>query len=273
MSQIISIGRYSFQILIILMAFAGCSTPNDKAPIDSDTGQHASDWVYAGHAAVSIEDTTTCMECHGSDLAGGMSDVSCSQCHLNGSPLTLTGCTSCHGNPPTGNAAPNRRGAHSTHNALPVVANVCNSCHNGAGSNTPKHYNGVIDTMILSTYNSTSGTAARNADGTCSNVSCHGGQTTPAWLTGTLDVNTQCTSCHAYASPEYNSFFSGKHDKHVNTEGVECWRCHDTTKLAISHFTSLNTSTMEGPTSATLLSSLSYTGGSCTPACHATKSW
>jgi predicted CxxxxCH...CXXCH cytochrome family protein len=31
----------------------------------------------------------------------------------------------------------------------------------------------------------------------CSNVSCHGGQATPNWQTGAINVNDQCSNCHA----------------------------------------------------------------------------
>jgi predicted CxxxxCH...CXXCH cytochrome family protein len=254
------------------MVAAGCGTPNDQSTFDPDTQNHIAGWVKSKHAPAAQGNIASCTECHGVDLLGGMSGVSCSTCHINGM-TSLTGCTSCHGNPPTGIDAPNRRGAHTAHKALPSSANACSNCHNGAGSNTPNHYNGVVNTSMLSTFNSTSGAAVLNADGTCSNVSCHGGQATPGWQTGEIDLNTQCTSCHAYNSPEYNSFVSGQHDKHVNELQFECNRCHDTAKLAVSHFTSLNTPTMEGPASATLLSSLSYTGGTCTPVCHGQESW
>jgi predicted CxxxxCH...CXXCH cytochrome family protein len=159
------------------------------------------------------------------------------------------------------------------HNAFPQVTNVCDTCHSGAGTGTQNHFNTVIDVLILSTYNAKSGAAVRNADGTCSSVSCHGGQTAPAWLTGVIDVDTQCASCHAFGSTEYNSYSSGQHDAHVNTFQFPCTRCHDTSKLAASHFTRLDTTTMEGPASATLSSSLTYTGGSCTPLCHGTRNW
>jgi predicted CxxxxCH...CXXCH cytochrome family protein len=260
-------------LLIALFAFAGCGTPNDNAVFDADTGGHSADWVWAKHAAASKEDIDSCMECHGSDLAGGSSGVACSQCHLNGSPLTATNCTSCHASPPNGTVAPNRSLSHPVHNALPKVANVCDSCHSGAGTGTANHYNGAVNVMFLNSYNAKSGAAVRNSDGTCSKVSCHGGKTTPPWVFGIIDVNTQCTACHAFGTAEYNSFSSGKHDTHVNEVGYACTKCHDTAKLAGSHFTNLNTSTMEGPAAATLNSDINYVGGSCTPTCHGTRSW
>jgi predicted CxxxxCH...CXXCH cytochrome family protein len=278
MSQIIKIWISGFLIVSGFLMVGGCgsSTPNDLAPFDSDSGTHASDWVYAKHASAGNENSDSCMECHGSDLAGGISGVPCSQCHLNGSPYTLTGCTSCHGNPPSGSAAPNRAGAHSAHNGLPNVTGVCSTCHQGAGSGTPSHDNGTVDVALLSAYNSKNGTIAHNADGTCSNVSCHGGQTTPVWLTGTINVVTQCTMCHSYGTTQYNSFSSGWHNTHVNTQAIACSACHDATKLAQNHFTSLNTTTMEGPAAATiggLVSSYTGTIGTCTTTCHVSRQW
>ena len=276
MSQIMLMGRYSFLLFIVLLAVAGCSTSNDLAPFDSDAGAHASDWVFAKHAAVSKANIESCMECHGSDLAGGMSGVACSQCHLNGSPITATGCTSCHGNPPSGSVAPNRAGAHAAHNGLPNVTGVCSTCHQDAGSGTPKHDNGIVDMALLSVYNAKSGSIVLNAGGTCSNVSCHGGQTTPVWLSGTINVDTDCTLCHSFGVTQYNSFSSGWHDVHVTTEGIACIACHDVTNLAQNHFTSLNTTSMEGPAAATVGSLVSsYTGtiGTCTTTCHIARQW
>jgi len=277
MSPIVLMGRYGFLLFIVMLVSIGCGTPNDLAPFDSDAGKHASDWVYAKHAAVSDENINSCMECHGSDLAGGMSGVPCSQCHLNGSPLTLTECTSCHGKPPTGTVAPNRTGAHGAHYAFDNSTNFCNSCHSGAGTGTVSHDNGTVDVVFLSAYNAKSGTAVRNSDGTCSKVSCHGGQTTPSWLSGTIiDVNTQCSTCHAFGTAEYNSYSSGQHDFHVNTRLILCTSCHDTTNLATLHFASLNTTTLDGQAYVTLQSYLNYVkaAGTCDALCHpGVRSW
>jgi predicted CxxxxCH...CXXCH cytochrome family protein len=131
---------------------------------------------------------------------------------------------------------------------------------------------------LAAVYNAKSGSAAFNGTAnTCSNVSCHGGQTTPSWLTGTIDVNTQCTSCHASGTAQYTSYNSGEHAKHVSI--FTCTVCHDTTKLTVNHFTALNTSAMEGPASATLATAVNYNGTSCNPSaggltgCHSSENW
>ncbi len=259
----------------LIIGGCGNSTPNSKALFNSDSGTHPSAWIPDGHAAAAAPDGNACTECHGSDLSGGISGVSCISCHVNGSPFILTGCTSCHETPPSGTVAPNRAGAHTAHNVLPNVTNICDTCHQGAGSGTMKHDNGTVDVAFLSIYNAKSGTAVHNADGTCSKVSCHGGQTTPVWLSGTkIDVNTQCELCHAFGTFEYNSYVSGQHDDHVDIEGIPCISCHDSAKLSQNHFTSLNTTSMEGPASATIGGLVTdYTGGTCTTLCHVPRSW
>ncbi len=276
------ITKISIPMLLIMGLFliVGCGDPSSKASFDPDSGKHVEGWLPSGHKAAAQTDPDSCTECHGSDYSGGISGVSCAQCHLNGSPITLTGCTSCHGNPPSGTLAPNRTGAHSTttgHFASQVaLPDGCNTCHNGAGSGTLKHDNGTVDVSLMSVYNAKSGAAAYNADGTCSKVSCHGGQTTPAWLTGTIDVGAQCTMCHASGTSEYNSFSSGWHDFHLSIPGIGCIACHDVTKLAQNHFTSLNTTALEGPASATvgqLVTSYTGTLGTCTTNCHVQRQW
>jgi predicted CxxxxCH...CXXCH cytochrome family protein len=222
-------------------------------------------------------------------------------------------CGTCHTLPPSGTVFPNIAGNHAVHTALPNVG-VCTVCHNGAEFGTA-HPNGVVEVSILSTYNAESGAALYSAaSNTCSNVSCHGasrtqtsaqaGQTppastatqTPVWLNGTIIVNTDCSVCHVLGSapstpggfptPEYNSYYSGQHYRHVygSASGAftqpACTVCHDITNLAVNHFTTLNTPAMEGPASATIAAALNYntsvTPHTCTPACHGTigtQSW
>ncbi len=259
----------------VLIAGCGSSSSNSQAPFNVDAQQHPADWKWK-HNTAAQQDPTSCTECHGDDLAGGISKASCLSCHVNGSPYALTGCTSCHGNPPAGTVAPNRAGAHNTttgHFAPQVtLPDGCNTCHNGAGTGTLNHDNGVAEVQFLNIYSSRSGTIAYNSDGTCSNVSCHGGQTTPAWLTGTIDMHTQCLSCHAFGTAEYDSFFSGQHYFHVIVRGWEgeCWRCHDETKLADVHFLSLNTTTLDGKAYLTIQSWANYdkNAGTCNAICH-----
>jgi predicted CxxxxCH...CXXCH cytochrome family protein len=245
---------------------------------------HPKPWNTHGSAG---NQANACALCHGANFEGSAATgaPACSSCHsrLIGVQLPVAGtCNSCHGNPPDGVTTPNRAGSHVVHLALPELQNNCNACHDGGGSGTPAHLDKVFGNYtvaFLSGYSAQSGAVRFNkAAETCSNVKCHGGQTTPAWgghIAG-------CTSCHASGTAQYNSFNSGKHDKHIN-EGLACTDCHDTVKLAPGHFSNLSSSTINQPAGNTLKNYLNYTKPSCSPAsapvgnqvgvCHGTRTW
>jgi len=214
--------------------------------------------------------------------------------------LTISNCASCHAKPPTGSSFPNIAGTHAIHDSFQGVTGACNACHSASGTTTQLHYDHANarpghdalrvapgEVQTLSTYNAKTGAASFNPSGlTCSNVSCHGGQATPNWQTGAIVVNDQCTNCHISGTTQFNSYNSGEHTFHVNLFGVTattCKRCHNTTTLAVNHLTTLGTTAMEGPASATIgggsTTVTSYVGGSCTPSvgssggCHSTRSW
>ena len=263
--------------------------------------------------------SAVCANCHGIDPPSPLATApACTTCHGEGltgsitgkSPLTLLNCTSCHAEPPAGTAYPNIAGAHAIHlgldNTLTPVS--CDTCHTGLGSGTQAHYDQANarvgknalrvppgDAAFGVTYNAKSG--APSFDNTalaCTNVSCHGGQTTPDWRTGTIDPNTDCLLCHAAGTTQFNGFSSGRHNTHVQfwvpsllpSVVPTCLACHNTTTLAVSHYTAFSTPAMEGPASATIggagTSLTSYTPGapgtgSCTPqsgvGCHGTRDW
>jgi predicted CxxxxCH...CXXCH cytochrome family protein len=246
------------------------------------TSMHPAGWLHdacynhgtyvISASTASVLGTNACANiyCHGANLQGVTgSGPSCAKCHAMPSlPLSST-CGSCHGIPPA-------TGAHAVHTSTPLNYIVCGSCHDVDCS---KH--GILPALVAISpvfYAKSAGTVTYNAS-TCNKVSCHGGQTTPNWTSGTINVNTQCTVCHAYGTAEYNSYSSGQHYRHVldpNNDPrpkLSCTACHDTTKLAVNHFSSLNTPAMEGPASATLLNSLNYNGTTCDPACHGQENW
>jgi predicted CxxxxCH...CXXCH cytochrome family protein len=249
-----------------------------------------------------------CGACH--DISGTTtkSGPICQTCHIAASPLTALNCTSCHAAPPDGGvpagaAYPNIAGAHATHLALNGAGSpvACDTCHTGLGSGTLNHYNRANarpgsdalrvppgDAAFTATYAAQSGASSfdNSAALSCSNVSCHGGQATPNWQTGTIDVNNACTNCHASGTAQYNSYSSGRHSLHLSTLGTTsttCKLCHNTTALAAAHFTTLSDNTISPAvaaatvggtgTSITSFTPGSGTTGTCLPACHGSQTW
>jgi predicted CxxxxCH...CXXCH cytochrome family protein len=245
---------------------------------------HPADWgsailtKHGEYAATNGTSGCATETCHGTSLSGvSGSGPGCQSCHQNGVyPFTAMSCTSCHGTPPSGTAYPDQAAAHNTvtgHFVSQVsLPDECATCHVNQGAGTENHFNNVVDVQIPSSYSSSGGPAVYNDDGTCSNISCHGGNITPPWSTGSIDVNNDCTACHSFCA-EYNGYCSGQHGPYYSGHSIYCTECHDTNKLAVNHFTSLNTMIMEGPAADTILDSVNYSGGSCTPSCHSTRDW
>ena len=176
-------------------------------------------------------------------------------------------CTACHGQPPS-------TGAHDVHTALGLgsTAPSCNACHDGAV------HNSQVDLAFPAGFDAESGPATDNGDGTCSSVKCHGGQTTPDWWSGSIAVDTQCTACHTSGSSQYNSYASGRHSKHVQSEGYSCTVCHNIDTLQSGHFTNLESSAFELNPADTIgggsTSVGSYNNGTCSSiACHGSQNW
>lgn len=114
-------------LLIFLLAMTGCGDSSSSAPIDSQA--HSATWI-ATHpaAALAAADFANCVSCHGTDLRGNATVVSCYSCHsFNTTPPFVvhpaswtnvysdhrhyaadngfTSCKPCHGADLTGSAA------------------------------------------------------------------------------------------------------------------------------------------------------------------------
>jgi len=235
-----------------------------------------------------------CISCHDVSAPSTKAGPVCQTCHVAASPLTALNCTSCHAVPPSGGAPagaayPNVPGAHVPHIAFNSAGTPisCNTCHNGLGSGTLNHYNRAKarsapgDVAFLATYNAQSGASSfdNSAALSCSNVSCHGGQATPNWQTGALNVDTQCSNCHAPGTAQYNSYNSGEHQVHVSEQGFSCTVCHNTTTLAVDHFTTLADNTISPAVAAATIGGAETplittwtpgtgTSGTCNAVCH-----
>ena len=177
-------------------------------------------------------------------------------------------CTACHSQPPDGTASPNLDGSHSAHKLVSSIGTDCTICHQDAT------HNGAVEVVIPATYDASSAMATANGDGTCSNISCHGGQVTPVWGNGSLSLTSDCTSCHSSGTAQYNSYDSGQHRLH---RSKNCTVCHNTSRMP-DHIGNLATDTFEVTPASTVggsgTSVGSYDGTSCSSiACHGSENW
>lgn len=280
-----------------LVASFGGATCHAGGPGGAD---HSVPFLETRHTSVTpLGFAANCGACHSETGPAAKTGPTCTVCHKAGSPLAASNCGSCHADPPSGAATeyPNVAGAHAGHIALNDAGTTisCNTCHDRLGTNTLSHYNRAnarlgMDALrvppgevaFLAAYDAKSGTSSFNAaNRTCSNVSCHGGQTTPDWqaAAGTIDVVNACTSCHFSGTTQYNSYNSGKHEVHVARFGrssTTCKQCHDATKVNVTgHFQNLATYAFEQSPSATILPAVGYnrSRSTCDPACHGKEKW
>jgi len=248
-------------------------------PIPFLTGQ--TDTQGNGHLSITAAKfAADCANCHAySGTSPNAASPLCSTCHSLANPTvaaTGTGtCLSCHLGPsglpkgPTGAGFPSIAGAHAKHMNL-ATATTCDTCHTGSGTGTATHYananarTGVptgpatvsIDLLFLA---KTGGTPTFTGSSlTCSNVSCHGGQTTPGWQVGTINSATQCTACHGVAASagtitQYNDAFGrhslGTHNATTAANSIACTTCHNMgngSPGALAHFKYLNTGAVDG---------------------------
>ncbi|MFA6147582.1 MAG: CxxxxCH/CxxCH domain-containing protein [bacterium] len=250
-------------------------------PVDPAKAVGAPRWYFhrlSGNKAVA------CPECHGATLQGpaeGGVGPRCEDCHRLGPPLTSPACTTCHEKPPSGtpDQFPNKAGTHSIHNSFSGVTQVCDTCHStaGFGSGANHFMDNVVNVVFLAKYNEKGVTGAytpaaggSNANGgTCANVNCHGGQTTPNWrLLNGIIVDTQCTSCHQFKSGLPRTRFNDYTNTVMPHTGTgthaaqACTVCHDTVRLAAVHFIHLdNTAAWMQAGAQTIKISLGYPGG------------
>ncbi len=74
-----------FIVLLCFFSCGGAALDSSSTTTSSSTDSiypHSSSWSSTGsHGDTASDDITVCQECHGSDLTGGTSEVSCDECH------------------------------------------------------------------------------------------------------------------------------------------------------------------------------------------------
>jgi predicted CxxxxCH...CXXCH cytochrome family protein len=181
-------------------------------------GGHPDGWTDPTHHGYEANRTIAgCRACHGTDLAGGTSGVSCDQCHA---PTWRTDCSFCHGDPtravngaapPLGTEGETSSstlavGAHQQHLTDSAIrtAVACSDCH--AVPTDLTHDDGVVDLSWSPLAHA--GDAMPTWDrprGECTNY-CHGATlaggalTAPTW-TQVDGTQASCGTCHGAPPP------------------------------------------------------------------------
>lgn len=237
----------SQQILVtvppMLLAFLWSCTGTDKSPdytSDGNDDYHPSG--YADAAVHGIEakcQEDTCLDCHGEDLTGGTSNVSCDSCHIAG---WRTDCIFCHGGTETSTGAPPMDidgetaritfPEHTSHVTEGVhAAWDCTQCHvKPTDVLSVSHFLTGDETACAAEVvflDGLSPAASYSTTGSCSNLYCHGnGQSSTSTATAQSGSEYGCDGCHG---GEENSWrgLSGKHPSHRGH--VTCGDCHKDT--------------------------------------------
>ncbi|MFH2063886.1 MAG: CxxxxCH/CxxCH domain-containing protein [Pseudomonadota bacterium] len=255
--------------------------------VQSSENPHPAGWDGSTVHGYAFYDTPEdCRACHGINLDGGTSGLSCDECHTGGDAWR-TDCRFCHGGldnatgaPPyglRGETATSSQvvGAHTVHltESPSHAAWACNTCHTVPVSwNDPGHIDSGTDVEINFSTPAGSTAAYTRTTATCSSLYCHGnGRTVSGPVSWTSPTALTCRSCHGDAGS--SGSLSGEHDEHLS-EGVACAACHKTVinsaNVIIDKTAHVNGSVDVSLTSGTYNSasrSCSDTG------CHGTESW
>lgn len=265
------------------------ATAECTGEVDVGEGHHPAGWEAPGvHGMAAKHQDETCVTCHGDDLAGGTTGISCDTCHEAGGPGTAwrTDCTFCHGGvdnltgaPPEGisdetDAEDTSFPVHTKHVEATALKSAldCVQCHvkptdvlsNGhvfLGDTTP----GVADLRFVAGLSPAA--SWNGSNGTCSNLYCHGnGRSNNG--TVTVDSDVRCGSCHAVQSSGEDGWdrLSEPHGDHLE-EGLACTDCHgdvvgngDLIANVALH--------VDGDVSVRLPTGMTRASETCTGSCH-----
>jgi len=252
-----------FQIILIAaMAalFYSCSTTNQDSPLSfvDASGNHPGGWI-AAHGSYAEPDGSLCMDCHGDDLAGGITGVSCSSdavgCHSGGPAFHPADWLD---SSLTGNAW---HGDAYTNGFLVNGINDCVDCHEPPALDDPAEGKCIICHFTLSgnkspggwahastLHSSFAGSPEESVCVACHEInisfgnqpSCHNCHDNPvAHEVEYLDHNTdvpdsgnftsQCSTCHAISGTSPNAsapLCVSCHTESSPYSGANCTSCH-----------------------------------------------
>lgn len=275
---------------IIMVAWFALAACGDRHHPDN----YASGAIHGQELMKQAED---CRSCHGDDLLGGSSAVSCDGCHSGAEPATWRqDCTFCHGGLENETGAPPRNidgtdlvgpfPAHTAHVAGSAIANAydCSQCHTKAADVlSPGHVFDDTPGHAENDYgNGLSPQAAFDRDaGTCSNTYCHGSGRADDGMISARGALPACTGCHPTQESGAAGWgnMSGPHSLHISLVGVTCASCHggtttDGTTIASRdlHINGLRDVAIDAP-GFTWDEKLATCNGTCHGYAHVTDVW
>jgi len=232
--------------LLFFMTLWGCGKGNSNAPaaIDPTTGKHAVGWFDVGtggaHPRIYFADPGSCEECHGKDLKGGISKVSCSPgpnnsgCHQIFPHAAGFNDPAAHGKFATGVLTPNGifgmahcQQCHGL-NYTGGVGPSCIKCHQQTGSNPATNAPHGANWKVSGRHSKSDVTNAAAC------FKCHAGGafSHPAQSPAPSGTEPGCfngTLCHnnaiAHAVPFINATSHGKAIK-ITNDWPFCGNCH-----------------------------------------------
>jgi len=214
----------------------------------SSDRHHADNFVGgAVHGPALKTQLEDCRTCHGEDLGGGTSAVSCDGCHAG--PTTTAwrqNCTFCHGGVDNDSGAPPRNlegtdlvgpfPAHGVHIAGSAIALPydCTQCHTKASDVlSPGHMFDATPGSAENDYGSGLSPQASFArdTGTCSSTYCHGSGRADDGIIIARAAPPPCAGCHPTQDSGAAGWgnMSGPHSLHIALSGITCAECHGAT--------------------------------------------
>lgn len=250
MGRIIAATYTLFACSLIAAALTnGCSSERTPPTLP---GAHHDAWMDSKspdfHGKfVLLDGTVSCARCHGIDTPGGVTDVSCQDCHGPGSST----CRICHGGLDNDTGAPPYGlrgevsntllavGAHTAHIDTTSLGAplACDACHVvPLFLLSPNHLDQLrpggqpldsIAEIVWHGFADGGNAVWDRSSRTCSGTYCHGNfgggitANTPVW---TGSGQADCGSCHDVGNnPDQLQW---EHEYHVETAGLFCADCH-----------------------------------------------
>jgi predicted CxxxxCH...CXXCH cytochrome family protein len=217
------------------------SSTHIDGTVQASDKSHPENWDEpAEHSYSFYDNPLDCKICHGNDYNGGISGISCDDCHTDETSSWRTLCTFCHGGSDNQTGAPPFGVHEETETSLAVVGAHtkhvqesashtgwdCNVCHTKPSAfDDAGHIDGISGAEVI--FSSIAGDTAQydRSNASCSAVYCHGnGINNSGAILWTSAAAMNCDSCHAYYSN--SGSLSGRHEIHIKDEGYQCSECH-----------------------------------------------